>query len=77
MASDDTLDAVYEHYDGNFGRGQTPFLVKLHKMLGDVAIPACGWNEDGVTFWFDWQSMGAYANEYFGRSGQWFMVYSW
>ena len=37
MASDDTLDAVYEHYDGNFGRGQTPFLVKLHQMLGDDA----------------------------------------
>ena len=40
-------------------------------MLGDDAIPACGWCEDGITLWFDWLAMDAYDNKYFG---QWFMV---
>lgn len=47
------------------------FLDRLHQMLGDDAIPACGWCEDGITIWFDWLAMDAYDNKYFG---QWFMV---
>ena len=35
-------------------------------MLGDDAIPACGWCEDGITLWFDWLAMDAYDNRNWG-----------
>ena len=43
-------------------RPETTFLERLHQMLGDDAIPACGWCEDGITLWFDWLAMDAYDN---------------
>ena len=47
-------------------RPETTFLERLHQMLGDDAIPACGWCEDGITLWFDWLAMDAYDNRNWG-----------